>query len=191
MITLPNTTQEFNIKALLHSDIPRVMELQNDVLNAMSDYQKHFFKYRSADMLHKHLDGEMPLHGVFDGASLGAMVMLSYPDNMNASLLEGYPIAEDEKEMTSVVQSLLVAPSIQGQGMASKMLSVAAQFSMLANRPNMMAKIAIDNEKSQGAFLANGFGKTADGVDVHRGYAVTYFSAQAKSIAQSSLILAS
>lgn len=182
MITLPNAINEFNFKSLAHDGVDGAMQLQSDVLNALNKDQKFFFKHRSEQDLVSHLDGGMPLLGLYKNNTLQAMVMVTYPDNAHAKNLQGYPMAKESFGWFGVIQSLLVSPSLQGCGASSAMIGLSAKFAFQAGRRVLWAKIAQANGKSIHAFEKCGFSVDAVGYDNKQHYPVQYLSAGVQTI---------
>jgi len=182
MITLPNTINEFNFKSLAHGGVDDAMQLQSDVLNSLNNDQKFFFKYRSEKDLVSHLDGGMPLLGLYKNNTLQAMVMVTYPDNAYAKNLQGYPMAKESFGWFGVIQSLLVSPSLQGCGTSSTMIGLSAKFAFQAGRRVLWAKIAKDNEKSIRAFKKCGFAVNDVGDDYRQHYPVQYLAADVRTV---------
>lgn len=177
------TTQSTIIQALNHTHIGAFLQLQYEVRSHLPETEKHYIKVRSAEVLKNHMAENMPLLGVFHNGILSGAVMMTYPDNLSAQHMAGYPFDYGvlNKSDSVVIQSLYVSPNAQGLGLSSALIGAVAERA-LPGRPYLVAKTVASNKKSQTAFLKNGFNHFAVGVDPTYGHDVCYLTAKAHDV---------
>jgi ribosomal protein S18 acetylase RimI-like enzyme len=180
---MTHTSFAFAATQLQTNDINQFLELQNLVRNSLSVETRHYIKPRSAETLHNHLESNMPILGLEHNNRLAGVVMLTHPDKGNAQNLDGYPFDDlGQMDDISVIQSLYVDPNYRGQSLSTKLIKLSAQFSKISGRRTLIAKAASNNDKSQRAFLKNGFNVATNGTDPSLGHDVIYMRGKTSGV---------
>ena len=180
---MTHTSFAFAATQLQTNDIDQFLELQDVVRNSLSVETRHYIKPRSAETLHNHLSSNMPILGLRHENHFAGVVMLTHPNNANAKNLDGYPFDDlGDIDDISVIQNLYVDPQYRGQSLSTKLIKLSAEFSHISDRQTIIAKAASNNDKSQRAFLKNGFNVATNGTDPSLGHDVIYMRGKTSGV---------
>lgn len=174
----------FHSHTLTFDDIDRFLDLQSRVHASLGAADECFIKPRNREMLARHLNGGMPVLGMWHDGRLVAAALVTFPENGAACHMDGYPfqgLPESQTHMV-VIQNLYVDPGYRGLGLSSAMLGYVATHCEGAGRHGLMAKVAQNNVKSAKTFLRNGFNQCASGVDAVRGHKVCFYEASVATV---------
>lgn len=173
------TRQFTNVVWLGPNDVGDVMTLQSMVFQNLVKDAKRVFRRRGQDVFVSHLKDNMPLLGVYRQGGLSGIAMLVFPDHYKNKIafrrnLKGYPLEAFNKKSLVVVQGLMVRPNMQGQGVATELLEKTAELCAETGRRDIVAKVAVSNEKSESRFRGLGFEQFAKGFDPQKRHKVVY-----------------
>ncbi len=180
---MTHTSFQFSKSTLTTHQINQFLHLQARVRDSLSAQTRHYIKERVHARIADHLNAGMPILTLSDQGKMAGSVMVTYPDHTCAQFLEGYPFdAIDEPSNIAVIQSLYVDPDYRGKGLATKLIKCAADFALESGRTHLIAKAAKNNDKSQRAFLKNGFNVATNGVDPSLGHDIVYMRGETSSV---------
>ncbi len=180
---MTHTSFAFAATQLQTNDINQFLELQDLVRNSLSVETRHYIKPRNAETLKNHISSNMPILGLRHDNQFVGVVILTHPNNVHAQNLDGYPFdILGNIDDISVIQSLYVDPNYRGQSLSTKLIKLSAEFSSASGRKTLIAKATSNNDKSQRAFLKNGFNIATSGIDPSLGHDVVYMIGKTSDI---------
>ncbi len=156
------------------TDIDAFLDLQNRVRPTLE--RKYHLKDRDGNDLETHFaTGHAAIGIKTSQGRLVAQCILAFAGKDGVKNLDGYPIADNAKSYTAVVQSVCVDPAFQGQGLSGRLLRKALMTAAGQRCTELVSAIADDNLASKAAFEKAGYKPYDSGKDTVNGYRKTYF----------------
>ena len=172
----------FNQHALTSLTLHHFMGLQDKVLNALPDSERHFITPRAETVMADHLIKDMPVLGLYDGSELVAAVIISHPDVTQKYQAENPMIKGFCLSKIGIIEGLYVDASYRRQGLATHLVHAASKGALTRGRTHLSAEIAVENIASYNTFIRHGFAKVAEFICPDDGCHVMSVQGEAQSI---------